>query len=144
MSKRREPAGTVSRRRSWSILIAWGVAIAVLAFLGSRPDRPACADVAGGAGHALLAGRSDAARKFGNTIPIAILLRGPPAQVDRQGRRLVAALRGDPRRSRCSRPGIESSTMRSLRPNPGAAFVLVNYIRPASRAMAVVPSTEAI
>ena len=36
------------------------------------------------------------------------------------------------------------SMARSLRPAPGSAFVLVNYIRPASRAMAVVPSTEAV
>jgi len=34
------------------------------------------------------------AARFGNTIPIAVLLRGPPAEVDRQGQRLVAALRG--------------------------------------------------
>ena len=35
MSERREPDGTVSKRRSWSILIAWAAAIVVLALLGS-------------------------------------------------------------------------------------------------------------
>ena len=41
-------------------------------------------------------------------------------------------------------PWDRSSTVSSLRPHPGAAFVLVNYIRPASGAMAVVPDTEAV
>ena len=87
------------------------------------------------------------ASEFGNTVPIAVLLRGPPAEVDRQGQRLVAALRAI-RQVQVLSPWVGrsahgSSMARSLRPHPGAAFVLVNYIRPASRAMAVVPSTEA-
>jgi RND superfamily putative drug exporter len=81
--------------------------------------------------------------RFGNTIPIAILLKGPPAQVNTQGRQLVSELRGIGQVQVLS-PWDQGSPMRSLRPQPGAAFVLVNYIRPASRAMAVVPSTEAI
>ena len=63
MSKPCEPASIVSKRRSWSILIAWAAAIIVLAFLGSGLGRQACADVPGGARHALLAGRSDAGKQ---------------------------------------------------------------------------------
>jgi putative drug exporter of the RND superfamily len=143
MSERREPGGAVSKRGSWSTLIAWGVAIAVLTLLGSGITErlaPMSLEVPG-----TPSSRAEAMlrAKFGNTIPIAILLKGSPAQVDSQGRRLVWKLRGV-RQVQVLSPWDQGSTMSSLRPNPGAAFVLVNYIRPTSDAMAVVPDTEAI
>jgi len=143
MSRRSRPAERVARWRSWSILLAWGVAIVALALLGrgleSRlaPMSLAVPGTPSSRAEAMLAA------KFGNTVPIAVLLRGPPADVDRQGRRLVAALR-EIRQVQVLSPWDRSSTVGSLRPHPGAAFVLVNYIRPASSATAVVPSTEAV
>jgi RND superfamily putative drug exporter len=140
MSRRSVP---VARWRSWSILLAWGVAIAVLALCGRglegrlAPMSLAVPGTPSSRAEAMLAAR------FGNTVPIAVLLRGPPGEVDRQGQRLVAALRGI-RQVQVLSPWDRSSTVGSLRPQPGAAFVLVNYIRPTSRAMAVVPSTEAV
>ncbi len=143
MSERSQRGGTAQRRRSWSILLAWALAIVVLGFLGTGIAgrlSPMSLEVPG-----TPSSRAEAMlrAKFGNTIPIAILLRGPPAQLDSQGRRLVAALRGIPQVQVLS-PWDPASTVRSLRPEPGAAFVLVNYIRPESRAMAVVPGTEAV
>ena len=138
-----EPAGTTPRWRSISILLAWGVAIAVLTLLGRglegrlAPMSLAVPGTASSRAEAMLAA------KFGNTIPIAVLLRGPPTEVDRQGPRLVAALRGMSQVQVLS-PWDRSTRTGSLRPSPGAAFVLVTYIRPASRAMAVVPDTEAV
>ena len=130
-------------RRSWSALIAWGVAIAVLTFLGAGITgrlAPMSLEVPG-----TPSSRAEAMlrAKFGNTIPIAILLKGSPAEVDRQGRNMVSELRRIPQVQVLS-PWDAANTVRSLRPEPGAAFVLVNYIRPESGAMAVVPSTEAI
>jgi putative drug exporter of the RND superfamily len=143
MKQRREPSGAVSKWGSWSTLIAWAVAIAVLTLLGTGITErlaPMSLEVPG-----TPSSRAEAMlrAKFGNTIPIAILLRGPPAQVDSQGRRLVSELRGM-RQVQVLSPWDRSNTVSSLRPEPGAAFVLVNYIRPASRAMTVVPSTEAL
>src|SRR5271166_327901 len=138
-----EPAGTTPRWRSISILLAWGVAIVVLALLGKglegrlAPMSLAVPGTASSRAEAMLAAR------FGNTIPVAVLLRGPPAQVDRQGPRLVAALRRMGQVQVLS-PWDRSTRTGSLRPSAGAAFVLVTYIRPASRAMAVVPDTEAV
>ena len=129
MSRHREPGGTVSRRRSWSILLTWGAAIALLTLLGgglAARLAPMSLDVPGtpsSRAEAMLTAR------FGNTIPIAILLRGPPAEVDRQGPRVVAALREIPQVQVLS-PWDRSVTMHSLRPEPGAAFVLVE-LRPA-------------
>jgi RND superfamily putative drug exporter len=143
MSRRNGPAATVPRWRSWSILLAWGIAIAALAFFGRglegrlAPMSLAVPGTPSSRAEAMLAAR------FGNTVPIAVLLRGPPGEVDRQGRRLVAALRGVTQVQVLS-PWDRSSRVGSLRPQPGAAFVLVNYIRPESGAMAVVPSTEAV
>jgi putative drug exporter of the RND superfamily len=143
VSQLREPGKAVSTRGSWSTLIAWVVAIAVFASLGTGIAgrlAPMSLEVPG-----TPSSRAEAMlrAKFGNTIPIAILLKGPPAQVDSQGRRLVSELRGI-RQVQVLSPWDQGSTMSSLRPRPDAAFVLVNYIRPPSGAMAVVPSTEAI
>ncbi|MFI5280907.1 MAG: MMPL family transporter, partial [Gemmatimonadales bacterium] len=143
MSKPCEPAGPVPKWRSWSTLIAWGAAIAVLTLLGggiAERLAPMSLEVPG-----TPSSRAEAMLRaeFGNTVPIAILLRGPPGPLDSQGRRLVSELRRI-RRVQVLSPWDRSSTLRSLRPTRGAAFVLVNYIRPESRAMAVVPSTEAL
>jgi RND superfamily putative drug exporter len=143
MSRPSQPTGTVPRWRSWAALIAWAVAIAVLTFLGRGLEgrlAPMSLEVPG-----TPSSRAEAtlAAKFGNTIPIAVLLRGSPAEVDRQGQRLVAALR-EIRQVQVLSPWDRSTKVRSLRPEPGAAFVLVTYVRPESRAMAVVPSTEAV
>jgi len=142
-SQRSASAGTTPRWRSWSILLAWGVAIGVLALCGRglegrlAPMSLAVPGTPSSRAEAMLAAR------FGNTIPIAVLLRGPPAEVDRQGQRLVAALRGI-RQVQVLSPWDRSARVGALRPEPGAAFVLVTYVRPASRAMAVVPGTEAV
>src|SRR5271166_1716553 len=109
----------VSTRRSWSILLAWTVAIIVLALLGKglegrlAPMSLAVPGTSSSRAEAMLTAR------FGNTVPIAVLLRGPPAQVDRQGQRLVAALRGIAQAQVLS-PWDGSVTLRSLRPSPGS------------------------
>jgi RND superfamily putative drug exporter len=140
---RPSPSEKSSSRRSWRTLGLWVVAITILAVIGTRVAgrlTPMSLSVPG-----TPSSRAEAMlrAKFGNTIPIAILLKGSPAQVNIQGRRLVSELRGI-RQVQVLSPWDQGSTMSSLRPNPGAAFVLVNYIRPTSDAMAVVPDTEAI
>ena len=137
-----------SRKQPARVLIAWGIAILALAILGTGvADRlaPMSLEVPG-----TPSSRAEELlrAKFGNTIPIAILLRGPPAATDREGRRLAAALR-EQRDTQVLSPwdeagAMSSATVGSLRPAPGTAFVLVDYVRPPSQAMAVVPSTERI
>ncbi len=129
----------VARRRSWSILIAWGSGGPRAHVPRHGHRRAAGADVAGSAGHALLAGRSDAARQVRQHDPDRDpAARARPAQLDLQGSGWSPRLRGI-RQVQVLSPWDRASTVRSLRPEPGAAFVLVNYIRPASRAEAVVP-----
>lgn len=135
-------------RRSAPTLLAWGLAIVVLAAIGTGIESrlsPMSLQVPGtpsSRAEAMLEAR------FGNTIPVAILLRGPSTQLDRQGPMLVAKLRALGRVQVLSpwdrSTAMRSSTTRSLRPSSQAAFVLVNYIRPANEAMQIAPRTEAV
>jgi RND superfamily putative drug exporter len=83
-------------------------------------------------------------QRFGNSIPIAILLKGPPAQIDVQGPALVSAFRRVSRVQVLS-PWEGQGILRTLRPQAGAALILVSYIRPESQAMSVVvPDAERV
>jgi RND superfamily putative drug exporter len=64
-------------------------------------------------------------RYFGDTAPFAILLQGPPAQLDRQGPALIRELRSDPAVSTIS-PWDRGSVGR-LRPGPRKALILVDF-----------------
>jgi RND superfamily putative drug exporter len=62
---------------------------------------------------------------FGDSAPFAILLRGPAAEIDRQGPELVRALRRDPRVTTLS-PWDQGSVAR-LRPDPRRALILADF-----------------
>jgi RND superfamily putative drug exporter len=62
---------------------------------------------------------------FGESAPFAILLQGPPGALDRQGPRLIEALRRDPRVTTLS-PWDRGSVQR-LRPDPREALILVDF-----------------
>jgi putative drug exporter of the RND superfamily len=62
---------------------------------------------------------------FGDTAPFAILLEGPPAAIDRQGPRLIRALRLDPAVTTLS-PWDRGATER-LRPRPDRALILADF-----------------
>ncbi len=64
-------------------------------------------------------------RYFGDSAPFAILLRGPAAALDRQGPRLVAALRADPVVTTIS-PWDRGAVGR-LRPTPRKALILADF-----------------
>ncbi|HYM56279.1 MAG TPA: MMPL family transporter, partial [Solirubrobacteraceae bacterium] len=124
------------------------IAIAVLAVLGAGVAgrlTPMSLSVAG-----TPSARADALleQRFGNAIPVAVLLRGPPGLLDGQGPALVRAFRRLPRvqvLSPWDGPSTLRSTLRTLRPTPNAALVLVSYMRPEAEAMSVaVPSAERV
>jgi RND superfamily putative drug exporter len=78
-------------------------------------------------------GESLAASHFGDSSPFIILLRGPAAAVDRQGARLVTALRRD--RSATTLSPWDRGSVAALRPAPGKALVLVDFHVPLAEAM---------
>ncbi|HET9153288.1 MAG TPA: MMPL family transporter [Solirubrobacterales bacterium] len=62
---------------------------------------------------------------FGPSAPFAILLQGPPAAIDRQGPRMVRALRRDPKVTTLS--PWDTGSVQRLRPKPSQALVLVDF-----------------
>jgi RND superfamily putative drug exporter len=94
-SKQRSEGG-VARNRSAVILVLTIGVVAVLGLIGLRVEdhlRPTSLEIGGTAS---ARGEALAGEHFGDRSPIVVLLRGPAAAVELQGRRLVAALRRDP------------------------------------------------
>jgi len=63
--------------------------------------------------------------RFGDSAPFAVLLRGPAAALDRQGPRLVRALRRQPGATTLS--PWDRGDLERLRPGPRRALVLVDF-----------------
>jgi putative drug exporter of the RND superfamily len=115
----------LSLRRPWAVLSAAAIAIVVLAVLGrgvADELKPTSLSVAG-------TESGDAAalqeQYFGDSAPFAILLQGPPAELDRQGPALIRALRSEPAVSTLS-PWDKGSVAR-LRPGPRKALIVVDF-----------------
>ncbi len=112
-------------RKPRTLLAVALTAIAVLAVLGQgvkdelRPTSLSIPGTESGRGGDLLQ------QYFGDTAPFAILLQGPPAELDRQGPALIRKLRTDPAVSTIS-PWDKGSVDR-LRPGPRKALILVDF-----------------
>jgi RND superfamily putative drug exporter len=80
---------------------------------------------------------------FGASSPFVVLLQGPSAAVDRQGPRLVRALRREPAATVIS--PWDRGALDALRPADGKALVLVDFDVPLDEAMReTVPALEGI
>jgi RND superfamily putative drug exporter len=78
---------------------------------------------------------------FGGSSPSVVLLQGPAAAIDRQGPRLVSALRRD--RAATVISPWDRGSVAGLRPATGKALVLVDYHVPLAEAMRdTVPALE--
>ncbi len=112
-------------RRPRALLAAALVAIAVLAVLGQGVEdelRPTSLSVPG-----TDSGRATALvhRYFGDSAPFAILLQGPPAELDRQGPALIRKLRSDPAVTTLS--PWDKGNVGNLRPGPRKALILIDF-----------------
>jgi RND superfamily putative drug exporter len=78
---------------------------------------------------------------FGDSSPFVVLLQGPAGAVDRQGPRLVRALRRQPAATAIS--PWDRGSLAALRPDPRKALVLVDFHVPLETAMRdTVPALE--
>jgi RND superfamily putative drug exporter len=112
-------------RHPGRVLVVAVVAIAALAFAGRGVEdqlRPTSLSVPG-----TESGRAGSLlhRYFGDSAPFAILLQGPPAQLDRQGPALIRALRAD--RSVSTVSPWDRGNVQRLRPSPRKALILVDF-----------------
>jgi RND superfamily putative drug exporter len=112
-------------RKPRALLAAAVVAIVVLGAIGQGVEdelRPTSLSVPGtdsGRAGALLH------QYFGDTAPFAILLQGPPRELDRQGPALIRELRTDPKVSTVS--PWDKGSVGNLRPGPRKALILVDF-----------------
>ncbi len=112
-------------RHPGRVLVVAVVALAALAFAGRGVEdqlRPTSLSVPG-----TESGRAGSLlhRYFGDSAPFAILLQGPPAQLDRQGPALIRALRAD--RSVSTVSPWDRGSVQRLRPGPRKALILVDF-----------------
>jgi RND superfamily putative drug exporter len=112
-------------RRPRALLAVALAAIVVLAVLGqgvSDKLRPTSLSVPG-----TDSGRASELvdRYFGDTAPFAIVLQGPPAELDRQGPALIRELRTDPAVTTVS--SWDRGSVDNLRPSPRKALILVDF-----------------
>ena len=108
-----------------AVLAVAALILAVLAVIGTgTEDRldPSTLDIPGTQS---LHGNELLEQHFGDSAPLAILLQGPPAAIDRQGPELISALREDPRVTTLS-PWDRGSVER-LRPSPNKALILADF-----------------
>jgi putative drug exporter of the RND superfamily len=108
------------------VLALFGVVLLVLGVLGTGVENrlsPTSLDIPGTPSNRANEVLED---HFGRSAPFAILLRGPEQEVDRQGPRLVRALRAsDPEITTLS--PWDRGTVGPLRPGPRRALVVVDY-----------------
>ena len=90
----------MARRRAAATLAATLVLVAVLGLIGLGVEgdlRPTSLAISGTPS---ARGEDLARSRFGDSSPLAVLLRGPAGALERQGRHLAAVLRRDPHRHR--------------------------------------------
>ncbi|HEU5143236.1 MAG TPA: MMPL family transporter [Solirubrobacterales bacterium] len=109
----------------WRVLAASALVVAVLAVLGIGLESklsPSSLSIPGTS--------SERANRllrehFGDTAPFVVLLRGPAAEIDRQGPALIRTLRRDPEVTTLS--PWDRGAVERLRPTPRQALILVDF-----------------
>ncbi|MEZ5077568.1 MAG: MMPL family transporter [Solirubrobacterales bacterium] len=138
-------ASANASRRSLAILGTWTLAVAGLALLGTgltarlAPTSLLVPGSPSARAHAALE------REFGNSVPVTILLEGPPAAIDGALSRLGAGLRAEGDVRVMAPPASGRRGRGSLRPQPGKALLIADFQRPESAAMSeVVPAVRRV
>ncbi len=133
----------MSRRRALVVLLATLVSVVVLGVIGLGVERDLQPTSLVIPGTSSSQGEALARAHFGESVPFVVMLEGPKAALDRQGPRLVAALRRDSAATALS--PWERGAPGALRPARDRALVLVSYQRPLATAIRdTVPALERV
>jgi RND superfamily putative drug exporter len=114
----------LATKRSRLVVGIWIVAVAVLAFVGRNLDHELTIHPDYIDGTASKRAHEIALREFGNDNAMIVMLRGPQAAVEGQGRRLAGRLDAMPRLLVVS-PWTGGGTVDGLNPSPDVAALIV-------------------
>ena len=121
-------------RHPRAVLLVSGVIVAILAVLGFQVQEklsPTSLDIAGTPAYEA----NELLREnFGDTALFAILLRGPADEIDRQGPRLIEALRAHDAKITTLSPWDRGS-VGDLRPGPNRALIITDFHVPIADAV---------
>lgn len=130
--RRWEKAVAVKRPRAkaapWALLSVWVVVLAGLTVLGLGIDGRLAPVSLSVPGTSSSRAQELLEQRFGESVPVTVLLEGPRAEIDRQGRLLVSAFRRADDVTVLS-PWESAEERGILRPRPQAALVVVSFQR---------------
>jgi putative drug exporter of the RND superfamily len=138
------------RRRAYVILAATALVVSLLGVIGLDVEEKLHPTSLAIDGTASARGEELAQDRFGDSSPLAVLLRGPAAEIERQGPRLARTLRRDPELTVISPwdPGPTAGKLPAPTPaahpeDPSRALLLLDYHLPLAEAMdETVPGLE--
>jgi putative drug exporter of the RND superfamily len=136
------PIAKLVTRHPRLTVVAWVVAMSVLALIGKDLDQKISAQPIYIQGSATERAHQIAVNEFGSADALVVMLRGPRREIDRQGSELVERLNEMPETLTIS-PWSSSGSIDGLRPRPGVAAILVSVGQPSDAASAtVVPAVQ--
>lgn len=133
MTRRRLPIGV---RRPRLVLAGAAVALVLLGVLGINVESKLQPGSLRVPGTESARGNEVLDQHFGDSAPFAILLEGPPSQLDRQGPALVELLRRDRRVTTLS-PWDRGAGLGRLRPSRRKALILADFHVPLAQAITI-------
>jgi putative drug exporter of the RND superfamily len=113
-------------RRSRLVIAIWIVAVAALAAEGRNLDRDLTIHPPFIEGTASKRAHEISQREFGGDKAMIVMLRGPRAEVERQGRDLASHLDAMPRTLAIS-PWARGAKIDGLSPSPGVAAIVIRF-----------------
>jgi len=124
-SRRLHRLGALVARRPRRVLVGWLVVLAVLGLFSTGLERHASSRAVFVDGSESKREHDIVARQFGSETAVVVLLRGPNAEVERQGKRLQAWYEMDPGTTVVS-PWAAGGTIEGLQPSRREAALIVN------------------
>jgi RND superfamily putative drug exporter len=119
------PVAALVTRRPKLLVIAWVAILGVLALLGNGLEDKVSGRTVYVAGSPAERAHEIAVREFGREDTLVLMLRGPEAALDRQGRELVTRLQELPQTLVLS-PWSARGSIEGLRPSPEVAALLIS------------------
>jgi putative drug exporter of the RND superfamily len=139
---RLKPVAAFTTRHPWPVVLVWLAVMGTLGVLGNGLEHKVSTQAVYVAGSAAERAHEIGVRKFGREDTLVLMLRGPRAAVDRQGRKLVGDLQSLPRALVLS-PWSSSGSIKGLRPAPGVAALLVTIGQPSTGSSSdIVPEVQ--